>query len=113
MIYALYISCIFAPFSTLIQCANPTGVCACMCVRVLQDCSRERFDGRSRLKLEQFSQHKIQKSAALKNKISPKSPTGPLISSENTLAAKDFDFKGRRRDLLALFLCLQLSARQT
>lgn len=89
-----------------IQCANPISVCVC----VLQDCSRERFDGRSHLRQEQFSQHKIQKSAALKNKISPESLTGPLISSENALAAKDFDFKGRRRDLPALFYtysCLQ------
>lgn len=37
-----------------------------LCVRVLQDCSQERFDGRSHLRQEQFSQHKIQKSAALK-----------------------------------------------
>lgn len=80
-----------------------------LCVCVLQDC-RERFDGRSHLRQEQFSQHKIQKSAALKNKISPESLTGPLISSENALAPKDFDFKGRRRDLPALFYaysCLQ------
>lgn len=30
-----------------------------LCVCVLQDCSRERFDGRSHLRQEQFSQHKI------------------------------------------------------
>lgn len=62
MIYALYISCIFAPFSTPIQCENSIFVCVC----VLQDCSRERLDCRSHLRQEQFSQHKIQKSAGKK-----------------------------------------------
>lgn len=76
-------------------------LCACACV--LQNCIREWFDSGSHYRQEQFSQHKIEKRAALKNKTSPKSLTGPLISSENALAAKDFDFKGRGRDLPALF----------
>lgn len=35
MIYALYISCIFAPFSTPIQCENSIFVCVRACCRIV------------------------------------------------------------------------------
>lgn len=94
-----------------IHCGKSPFLCASARTCVLQDCSHERFDSGSHYRQEQFSQHKIEKRAALRNKPPPE-PNWPLISSENALAAKDFDFEGRGRDLL-LFLCLQLSARQT
>lgn len=100
MIYALYISCIFAPFSASHSLQKNPFWGAC----VLQDCSHERFDSGSHYRLEQFSQHKIEKRAALRNKPPPPEPKWPLISSENTLAAKDFDFEGRGRDLLLFFM---------
>lgn len=84
----------------------PPILCAFLCARtcVLQDCSHERFDSGSHYRQEQFSQHKIEKRAAMRNKNSPPEPNWPLISSENALAAKDFDFEGRGRDLLLFFM---------
>lgn len=48
----------------------------------LQDGSHERFDSGSHYRQEQFSQHKIEKRAALRNKIPPQSLTGPLSAQK-------------------------------
>lgn len=60
---------------------NPS-LCARTCV--LRDCSHERFDSGSHYRQEQFSQHKIEKRAALRNKIPPppQSLTGPLSAQK-------------------------------
>ena len=62
MIYALYISCIFAPFVTPHSVCKPHFcVCVCVCVCVLQDCSREQFDARSQLGKSQFTSTRYRK----------------------------------------------------
>lgn len=47
----------------------------CLCVRVCgRTCSHERFDSGSHYRQEQFSHHKIEKRAALKNKNFSREP---------------------------------------
>lgn len=82
MIYALYILCILHHSPPPIHYGKSPLLCVRARTCVLQDCSHERFDSGSHYRQEQFSQHKIEKRAALRNKIPPQSLTGPLSAQK-------------------------------